>query len=234
MSAIPFQKEIFYPESDGEPMAETEVHLDETMYLIEALRERFRAETDVYVAGDMLLYFVEGDPRSSVSPDVFVVKGVPKKRRRVYKFWEEGGRGPCFVIEVTSDSTRNEDFFKKKALYERLGVEEYVLYDPLGEYLDPRIQGYRLVNGRYQPIRQEFDGSLASLSTDVTFRMEMEGDEIRAVETASGQPFLRHPESEERNRNLEAHNRDLEAHNQALEDKIARLQAEIERLEKTD
>jgi Uma2 family endonuclease len=211
MSAIPFQKEIFYPESDGEPMAETEVHLDETMYLIEALRERFRAETDVYVAGDMLLYFVEGDPRSSVSPDVFVVKGVPKKRRRVYKFWEEGGRGPCFVIEVTSDSTRNEDFFKKKALYERLGVEEYVLYDPLGEYLDPRIQGYRLVNGRYQPIRQEFDGSLASLSTDVTFRME--GDEIRAVHTASGKPFLRYEE---------------------LGDENARLRAEIERLRKTD
>ena len=207
MSAIPFQKEIFYPESDGEPMAETEVHLDETIYLIESLRERFRAEMDVYVAGDMLLYFVEGDPRSCVSPDVFVVKGVQKKRRRVYKFWEEGGRGPSFVIEVTSDGTRNEDFSKKKALYERLGVEEYVLYDPLGEYLDPRIQGYRLVNGRYQPIRQEFDGSLASLSTGVTFRME--GDEIRVIETASGRPFLRYAE-------------------------LAHLRDEIERLRKTD
>lgn len=211
MSAIPFQKEIFYPESDGEPMAETEVHLDETMYLIEALRERFRADSDVYVAGDMLLYFVEGDPRSCVSPDVFVVKGVPKKRRRVYKFWEEGGRGPCFVIEVTSDSTENEDRVKKKALYERLGVEEYVLYDPLGEYLDPRIQGYRLVRGRYQPIRLERDGSLVSRSTGVTLRME--GDEIRTVETDSGRPFLRYEE---------------------LEDENARLRAELERLRKTD
>jgi Uma2 family endonuclease len=211
MSAIPFQKEIFYPESDGEPMGETGIHVDETIYLIEALRERFRAEPDVYVSGDMFLYFVEGDPRSVVSPDVYVVKGVSKKVRRTYRFWEEGGRGPCFVIEVTSDSTRNEDFVKKKALYERLGVEEYVLYDPLGEYLDPRIQGYRLVRGRYQPIRLERDGSLVSRSTGVTFRME--GDEIRAVETASGRPFLRYAE---------------------LENENARLRAEIERLREND
>lgn len=211
MSAIPFQKQIFYPESDGEPMGETGIHVDETIYLIEALREHFRAEPDVYVSGDMFLYFVEGDPRSVVSPDVYVVKGVSKKVRRTYKFWEEGGRGPCFVIEVTSDSTRSDDFVKKKALYERLSVEEYMLYDPLGEYLDPKIQGYRLVNGRYQPIRLEFDGSLTSLSTGVSFRME--GDEIRVIKTASGRPFLRYEE---------------------LEDENARLRAEIERLRKTD
>jgi len=224
MSAIPFQKEIFYPESDGEPMGETGIHVKETMYLIQALEDRFRAEPDVYVSGDMFLYFVEGDPRSVVSPDVFVVKGVPKTVRRVYKFWEEGGRGPCFVIEVTSDSTRNEDIIKKKALYERLGVEEYILYDPLGEYLDPQIQGYRLVNGRYQPIRLERDGSLVSMSTGVTFRME--GDEIRAVETASGRPIFRYAELASLVREREAR--------EAAEDEIARLRAEIERLRKTD
>jgi hypothetical protein len=187
----------------------------------------------------MFLYFVEGDPRSVVSPDVFVVKGVPKTVRRVYKFWEEGGRGPCFVIEVTSDSTRNEDLVKKKALYERLGVEEYMLYDPLGEYLTPRIQGYRLVNGRYQPIRLEPDGALASLSTGVTFRVE--GEEIRALDTASGRPFRRYEESEARNRALEAQSQALEArsqaleaYKQALEDENARLRAELERLRGTD
>ncbi len=217
MNAIPFHREIFYPESDGEPMGETGIHVLETMYLIQAMEERFRAASDVYVSGDMFLYFVEGDPRAVVSPDVYVVKGVPTTVRRVYKFWEEGGRGPCFVIEVTSDSTRNDDLVKKKALYERLGVEEYMLYDPLGEYLNPRIQGYRLVNGRYQPIRLEFDGSLASLSTGVSFRME--GDRIRATHTASGKPILRYAESEGRNRELE--------------DENARLRAEIERLRKT-
>jgi Uma2 family endonuclease len=211
MTAIPFQREIVYPESDGEPMAETEIHLDETIYLIEALKERFRAVPDVYVNGDMFLYFVQGDPRSVVSPDVFVVKGVPKKKRRVYKFWEEGGRGPCLVVEVTSDSTHDEDVYKKKPLYERLGVEEYFLYDPLGDYLDPRIQGFRLSQGRYQKIRPEPDGSLLSRTAGVTLRME--GDQIRLVQTDSGEPLLRYAEAT---------------------DEVARLRAELERARKTD
>jgi len=211
MSAIPFQREIVYPESDGEPMAETEFHLDETIYLIEALREWFRATPDAYVCGDMFLYFKQGDPRSVVSPDVFLVKGVSKRKRRVYKFWEEGGRGPCLVVEVTSDSTRDEDLVRKKSLYERLGVEEYVLYDPLGDYLEPRIQGFRLAGGRYKPISPETDGSLISRTAGVTFRME--GSQIRLVETASGRPFLRYEE---------------------LTDSIARLQAEPKKSRNSD
>jgi len=196
MSAIPFQREIVYPESDGEPMAETEFHLDETIYLIEALRERFRETPDAYACGDMFLYFKQGDPRSVVSPDVFVVKGVSKRKRRVYKFWEERGRGPCLVVEVTSDSTRDEDLVRKKSLYERLGIEEYVLYDPLGDYLEPRIQGFRLIGGRYKPISPAADGSLISRTAGVTFRME--GPQIRLVETASGRSFLRYEEAMDR------------------------------------
>lgn len=218
MTAIPFQREIVYPESDGEPMAETEFHLDETIYLIEALRERFRETPDTYACGDMFLYFKQGDPRSVVSPDVFVVKGVSKRKRRVYKFWEEGGRGPCLVVEVTSDSTRDEDLVRKKSLYERLGIEEYVLYDPLGDYLEPRIQGFRLIGGRYKPISPAADGSLISRTADVTFRME--GQQIRLVETASGRSLLRYEEA--RARNL------------ALEEENARLRAELERARKAD
>src|SRR3954465_2927962 len=157
MSAIPFQCEIVYPESDGQPMAETQFHLNETIYLLEAIEAHFCTAPDVYVSGDLFLYFVEGDPLSVVFPDVFVVKGVDKKIRRVYKLWEEGSRAPCLVIEVTSESTRDEDTSHKKALYERLGVEEYFLYDPLEAYLDPRIQGFRLSQGRYQEIRPEPD-----------------------------------------------------------------------------
>jgi len=202
MTAIPFQREIVYPESDGEPMAETEFHLDETIYLIEALRERFRDTPDAYVCGDMFLYFKQGDPRSVVSPDVFLVKGVSKRKRRVYKFWEEGGRGPCLVVEVTSDSTRDEDLVRKKSLYERLGVEEYVLYDPLGDYLEPRIQGFRLAGGRYEKISPEADGSLISRTAGVTFRME--GAQIRILETASGRSFLRYEEAMDRIAHLQS------------------------------
>jgi Uma2 family endonuclease len=210
MTAIPFQQEIYYPESDGEPMGETQLHMAETMYLVTALEDHFDSEPDVYVWGDMFLYYVEGDPRSVISPDVFVIKGVPKKVRRIYKAWEEGGRLPCFIIEVTSDSTRTEDLIRKRALYERLGVEEYILYDPLGEYLDPRLLGLRLVHGKHQPISLEPDGSMVSRTTGVTLRLE--GDRIRLVKTATGEPLLRRVE---------------------LRDEVARLRAEIERLRKT-
>lgn len=227
MTAIPFQQEIYYPESDGEPMGETQLHAAETMYLVSALDEHFRDEPDVYVWGDMFLYYVEGDPRSVISPDVFMIRGVPKKVRRIYKAWEEGGRLPCFVVEVTSDSTRTEDLIRKRALYERLGVDEYILYDPLSEYLDPKLLGLRLVQGRYQPILLEPDGSLVSRTTGVT--LQLEGDQIRLIETATGKPLLRYRESTAQAAQLA---REIEAR-RAAEEEIARLQAELERLRNT-
>jgi len=191
MTAFPLREDIYYPESDGQPMAETPDHRGEMSYLIDALEDRFRDAPDVYVGGNMLFYYVEGDPRTCVAPDVFVAVGVPKKKRRVYKVWEEG-RGPSLVIEVTSESTRGEDLVRKKALYERLGVEEYFLYDPLDEYLTPPLQGYRLVAGRYQPIQPEPDGSLVSRTAGVTLRPE--GERVRLVDTKTGRSLQRYQE----------------------------------------
>ncbi len=155
-------RDVFYPERDGKPMAETEVHLFEMMRLILTLVDWFAARLDVYVVGNMLLYYEEGNPRASISPDVMVAFGVPKgPPRRIYKVWEEG-TAPGFVLEVTSLSTRREDRGKKRALYARLGVREYVLYDPLAEYLHPPLQGYRLVGADYQAVIAEPDGALVS------------------------------------------------------------------------
>ena len=164
MSAIPLERDIHYPESDGRPMAETDLHLDVMLDLIHALKTRYRDDPDVYVGGNLLLYYVKGDPRYSISPDVLVTRGIPKGRRDTYLLWEEG-RMPFFVIEVTSKSTRKEDLQKKRDLYERLEVDEYFLFDPREEYLHPRLQGLRLENGKYQPIQPEPDGSLRSRTT---------------------------------------------------------------------
>ena len=140
-------KPVIYPEGDGKPMAETPVHRDELIRLIQTLQDAFAGRADVYVSGNMMLYYEEGNPRASASPDVFVVIGVPKlPERRVYKVWEEGAP-PTVVMEITSRSTRREDLHKKWELYIRLGVREYILYDPLGEYLRPPLQGFRLVAG---------------------------------------------------------------------------------------
>lgn len=184
MSVIPLLRDIEYPESDGWPMAESDLHADVMIYLRLALRERFRDDSDIYVAGNLFFYFKQGDPRAVVAPDLFVVKGVPKEPRRKYLLWEEG-RVPCFVVEVTSSSTQHEDLRSKKDCYERLGIEEYFLFDPLGDYLKPRLQGFRLVNGRYEPTGPV----LESRTTGVTLRAD--GEHLRVVDTATSAPYLR-------------------------------------------
>ncbi|HEX4497944.1 MAG TPA: Uma2 family endonuclease [Thermoanaerobaculia bacterium] len=191
MNAIPLRRDVHYPESDGKPMGETEIHIREIIYLLEALNEHLREVPEVYVGADMLLYYVEGNPRQFVVPDVFVTLGVPRGQRRIYKLWEEG-RPPTLIVEVTSDSTRNEDVSRKKSLYEGLGVEEYFLYDPLQDYLRPALQGFRLVNGRYQPLPAGIDGAILSRATGATFRLETRG--IRLLDTATGKPILSNEE----------------------------------------
>src|SRR5919205_2502076 len=136
--------QIVYPERDGKPMAETDTHRQVMMDTITTLADFFRDRPDVYVAGNLLLYYEEGNPAAAVAPDVFVVFGVAKGLRRTYKVWEEG-HAPTVVIEFTSRATALEDQGNKRVLYAGLGVGEYFLCDPLAEYLVPPLQGFRLV-----------------------------------------------------------------------------------------
>lgn len=219
--AIPLEDEIFYPESDGQPMAETELHLEEMVYVWQALKDRFEAEADVFVGANLFLYYRKGDPGGVVAPDGFVVKGVPKllpgnRRRRKYLLWEEG-KVPCFVLETTSESTCSEDENKKR-IYEKLGVEEYFQFDPLGEYLSPQLQGHRLVGGRYRPVRPNSDGSLRSRATGVVFRVE--GTQLRLTDAATGAPLLRNEEERKARRRAEERAR-------ALEEELARLRRQV-------
>jgi Uma2 family endonuclease len=218
MNAIPLQRDddVYYPESDGQPMAETDLHLDEMVDLIHALRRRYRDVPDVYVTGNLFFYYVKGDPRSVVAPDVFLVYGVAKRKRRTYKLWEEG-RVPSLVIELTSDSTKDEDLSKKKLCYESLRVEEYFLHDPFGDYLDPTLQGFRLVNGRYRPIDPEPDGSLRSLTTGLI--LQVEGTRLRLVDAVTGERLLWDDELDEK---VEA----AERRAAALEEEVSRLRRE--------
>ena len=221
MNAIPLQRhdddDVYYPESDGQPMAETDLHLDEMVDLIHALRRRYRDVPDVYVTGNLFFYYVKGDPRSVVAPDVFLVYGVAKRKRRTYKLWEEG-RVPSLVIELTSDSTKDEDLSKKKLCYESLGVEEYFLHDPFGDYLDPTLQGFRLMNGRYRPIDPEPDGSLRSLATGLI--LQVEGTRLRLVDAVTGERLLWDDELDEK---VEA----TERRAAALEEELARLRRKL-------
>jgi len=218
MAAIPLRRDdVIYPESDGQPMAETDLHREEMVDLIAGLQRRYRPAPDVYVAGNLFFYYRQGDPRSVVAPDVFLVYGVAKRKRRTYKLWEEG-RVPSLVIELTSDSTKDEDLSKKKLCYESLGVEEYFLHDPFGDYLDPTLQGFRLMNGRYRPIDPEPDGSLRSLATGLI--LQVEGTRLRLVDAVTGERLLWDDELDEK---VEA----TERRAAALEEELARLRRKL-------
>jgi len=222
MTAIPPPGEaIDYPSSDGLPMGETDIHRDEMASAIFVLADRFRGQNDVYVAGNLLVYYEEGNPKARFSPDVFVIRGVPNRQRRVYKLWEEQ-QAPGFVLEVSSRGTWLEDFGNKKALCARLGVAEYFLYDPEADYLHPSLQGFRLDGGEYRHIRPGSGGGLRSKALGLILRLD--GLRLRFFDAQTG---ARLPRPEELARAIEASDRArVEADRARAEADRARAEAE--------
>lgn len=146
--------EVFYPETDGEPMAETDKHRDLLMELIEGLKRFYSEDAEVYVTGNIMFYYMEGIPEECVAPDVMVCFGIPKGDRRIYKLWEEKV-APSVVIELASHSTFKKDRTDKRELYESLGVKEYFIYNPEYPKTLPSLIGYRLTSGEYEKMHVE-------------------------------------------------------------------------------
>ena len=180
MSAVLSPVTVEYPSSDGKPVAESDIQRDYLLYAVDALQQHFRERQDVYVTGNLLLYYEEGNRRAMVAPDVFVVMGAPNHRRSSYLLWQEP-KGPDFVLEVTSKSTRQEDQGPKRELYRRLGVREYWQYDPTGDYLAPGLQGFELRGGEYEPVpARELEVGLLALSSVVLgLELRLDGSELR-------------------------------------------------------
>src|SRR5207244_4195625 len=211
-----------YPETDRKPMAETDVHIDALLYLREALKDYFRDAPQVYVAGNMLLYYEEGNPAACVAPDVFVVQGVAKRERRTYKLWEEG-QPPAVVFEITSRGSRLEDLGTKRVVYAMLGVREYFLYDPLGEYLRPPLQGYRLHEGEYQRLLPAGEEGLTSQVLGLELRVE--AGRQRVVAPTTGERLLTPAELQAARRAEATARRAAEV--RAAEAELERLRAEL-------
>ena len=180
-------REVDYPTGDGKPMAETDVHRDDMVDLIQMLKGEFADHPDVYVSGNLLMFYVEGDRRKHISPDVFVVRGVEKKDRDHYLIWKEG-KAPDLVIEITSKTTRREDQRKKKELYRTvLKVPEFFQFDPTEDYLNPPLQGFRLSEGEYAPIKP-VSGRLPSEILGLHF--ERDGKRLRLFNPTTGARLL--------------------------------------------
>jgi len=248
-------EEIYYPETDGEPMAESDFQRNPLIYAVKALDIYFARQPDVYVSGNLLLYYVEGNPKKAVAPDVFVVFGVPKKLRPIYKVWEEG-KGPDVVIEITSKTTRQRDEEDKPTIYRDMGVHEYFQYDPTGDYLRPALRGRRLdASGAYHliPPMSQNGGSgvlvlpsrvldlelhldqgrlrlFDPLSKSYLFSHEEEREaRIQWEEKCKVEAEARRQEAEARRQEAEARRQEAEARRQA-EERIKALEAEMQRM----
>jgi Uma2 family endonuclease len=222
--------EIEYPERDGKPMAETDTHRDlMTDSLISPLKQFYRPHPNVYVTGNINLYYQKGNPKAVVAPDVFVVFGVPKHRRRTYKLWEEG-KSPDVVFEITSRKTRKEDLRDKRWLYEELGVGEYFLFDPLRDYLTPPLQGFRREGSYFVPLQPEPlpDGEWQLEGKLLGLILQTQGETLRLYNPQTGQFLLTHEEEVAARRAEAMARRAAEERADAAEAEIARLRALLE------
>ena len=245
--SAPTDTTIFYPEEDGKPMAVSDLHRWILMRTLQVLEAYFADRPEVYVSGDILMYYVEGDPRKSVSPDVLVAFGLGKKFRGNYKVWEEG-KVPDFVMEFSSKTTYQNDLGHKMELYTSLGIQDYFLCDIEGLYLPSPLMGFTLVDGLYVPISENVDGGLHSSALNLDFHVDDLDADLYTSALNSGFPadvaglgiydpvggaWLQTPaESALALAELEAIARQQEAARaDAAEAEAARLRAELERLQ---
>jgi len=207
-------------------MAETDRHRDLMLDLLHALKERFRKNRRVYVTGNILVYYRDenGEPQP-VSPDIFVVRDVAKKERRIYKV-EDEGKAPEAVIELISRATTVEDHVTKRHIYARLGVKEYFIFDPYRDAQPSALAGFRLENGEYAPmIVARHNGSVHLRSKILGLELRVEKGLLRLYDPQTGER-LRTPEE------TEAARRVAEKRAVVAEAEVARLRKALAKLNK--
>jgi Uma2 family endonuclease len=172
--------EIVYPDCDGQPMSDNTLQFSWIVKIKENLEILFADNPQVFVAGDLLWYPVEGDNTIRSAPDVMVAFDRSKGYRGSYRQWEEAGIAPQVVFEVLSPGNRLAEMTAKFEFYDRYGVEEYYIYDP--DRVD--FTGWVRVAGRLQGI-SEIAGWV---SPRLGIRFEL-GDELK-IYTPTGELFL--------------------------------------------
>ena len=191
-----------YPCTDGDRICESQYQYFAIFDTIGALKSMFADRPDVVVAGNLFVYYREGDPGSRVAPDIMVVFGASGKHyRHSWQVWREGGAVPSFVLEVASESTWRTDAGPKRDIYAAMGVAEYWRHDPepMRNFLPSPLIGERLVDGEYRPMSVYTDGSgtlrghSPILGLDICVR---DGSDLRLYDPAAGQWLLSPDEKE--------------------------------------
>ena len=174
MPYAPTETADLYPESDGKPMADTDLHIQWIIWLRQVLEGHFAQRPEVYISGNIMMCDIEGPLRTAVSPDILVSFGIGQKDRRTYKVWEEG-KVPDFVMEFSTKRTYQNDLEGKVAHYAAMGIPEYFLYDVDRRYLPTPLMGFRLVEGTYIKVSPDVDGGLRSEVLNLNFHLLDDG-----------------------------------------------------------
>lgn len=182
--------EVLYPSGDGQPMAETGIHVQAIILLHQALQDFFKNRPDVFIASDMFWYYEEGNRKARIAPDVMAVPGVGNQQRRSFFSWKEP-EIPAVVFEMASKKTWRADLNEKYKRYQSLGVKEYFIFDPEDLYLDRPLLGFRLIRSLYRPIKRTGDETVS----DLGFWLRPEGRMLRLTNGRTQQPILTRSEA---------------------------------------
>ena len=190
--------DVFYPSSDGRPMAE---NMWQSRAILHTAGDLEAAHPEALVAADILVYPEEGNRYNRIAPDVLVAFGLPTHNRSSYRVWEEG-KPPDWVLEVASPSTEENDRCSKRDAYAEMGVQEYWLFDPSGDVYPPgtpQLQGLELANGRYQPLESRLaDGKrlIRSKALRLDVYVDVDGELLRFRDPATGRDIQHRHEVE--------------------------------------
>lgn len=226
MSTAQSKQEIVYPESDGKPVADNTKQFRWILYIYTGIASLFKDDPNVFVAGDLLWYPVQGDNKTRAAPDVMVAFGRPKGDRPCYKQWEEENIPPQVVFEVLSPSNRLSEMVEKFLFYQRFGVEEYYVYDPD----TGRLDGWLRQGSELRPI-ENMEGWI---SPRLGIRFGTQGGEL-VLTRPDGVPFVNPEElealwaqAEKRAEEAESRARQAEARAERLAERLRQMGIEPE------
>jgi Uma2 family endonuclease len=212
------EEDLEYPESDGLPMAENTRQLFWILKLLNGLLAWYRNDPNVFVAGDLFWYPVQGNREIRTAPDVMVAFGRPKGHRSSYRQWREGGIAPQVVVEIRSPSNTEAALEALLDFYSLYGVEEYYLYDPAEDLLEGwsrgkrRLVRIRTMNGHISPrLGIRFDASGPELVVYLPDGKPFLSPEVQAEEQKKAlQKVNKRAKREKERANLEKHRADQE------------------------
>lgn len=168
---VPTDGTFYYPDEDGQPRSAGDFHLRQLFYTWQTLEAHFAQTPDVYVSGDIIMYYKERDPRKYLSPDVLVCFGINPEMKHTFKIWEEG-KAPDIAMEFVCERTYHYDLNVKTIIYASLEIQDYFLYDPEGVYLPSPLMGFTLVDGVYETIQPDEHEGLRSSVLGLDFRLQ--------------------------------------------------------------